>query len=58
MLTARGEECDRERGFETGADDYVTKPFSVTELLARVAALLRMRPKQVVRGTRDSFEAR
>jgi len=52
MLTARGEECDRVRGFETGADDYVTKPFSVTELLARVAALLRMRPMLVVRSTR------
>ena len=50
MLTARGEECDRARGFETGADDYVTKPFSVTELLARVAALL-MRPMLVVRST-------
>jgi len=50
MLTARGEECDRVRGFETGADDYVTKPFSVTELLARVAALL-MRPMLVVRST-------
>jgi two-component system, OmpR family, phosphate regulon response regulator PhoB len=58
MLTARGEECDRVRGFETGADDYVTKPFSVTELLARVAALLRMRPMLVVRGTGYSFEAR
>jgi two-component system, OmpR family, phosphate regulon response regulator PhoB len=45
MLTARGEESDRVRGFETGADDYVTKPFSVNELTARVAALLRrMRP--------------
>ena len=45
MLTARGEESDRVRGLETGADDYVTKPFSVNELTARVAALLRrMRP--------------
>jgi two-component system, OmpR family, phosphate regulon response regulator PhoB len=41
MLTARGEESDRVRGFDTGADDYVVKPFSVRELLARVAALLR-----------------
>ena len=41
MLTARGEESDRVRGFETGADDYVVKPFSVNELMARVAALLR-----------------
>src|ERR671911_2587700 len=41
MLTARGEEGDRVRGLATGADDYVTKPFSVPELLARVRALLR-----------------
>ncbi len=41
MLTARGEEADRIRGFTTGADDYVVKPFSVAELSARVEALLR-----------------
>ena len=41
MLTARGEESDRIRGLETGADDYVTKPFSPRELLARVGAVLR-----------------
>jgi two-component system phosphate regulon response regulator PhoB len=41
MLTARGEESDRIRGLDTGADDYVTKPFSTTELLARVRAVLR-----------------
>ncbi len=41
MLTARGEETDRIRGLETGADDYVTKPFSPRELLARVSAVLR-----------------
>jgi two-component system, OmpR family, phosphate regulon response regulator PhoB len=41
MLTARGEETDRIRGLETGADDYVTKPFSPRELMARVAAVLR-----------------
>jgi two-component system phosphate regulon response regulator PhoB len=41
MLTARGEETDRIRGFETGADDYVTKPFSPKELVARVAAVMR-----------------
>jgi len=40
MLTARKEETDKLRGFETGADDYVTKPFSVKELLARVKAIL------------------
>lgn len=41
MLTARGEEADRIRGLELGADDYLTKPFSPKELVARVAALLR-----------------
>lgn len=41
LLTARGEEGDRVRGLATGADDYVTKPFSVPELLARIRALLR-----------------
>jgi two-component system, OmpR family, phosphate regulon response regulator PhoB len=41
MLTARGEEADRVRGLATGADDYVVKPFSVAELMARVKALLR-----------------
>lgn len=41
MLTARGEESDRIRGLEVGADDYVTKPFSPRELMARVAAVLR-----------------
>ena len=41
MLTARGEETDRLRGLATGADDYIVKPFSVAEVLARVKALLR-----------------
>lgn len=41
MLTARGEEADRIRGLRTGADDYVTKPFSPGELIARVSAMLR-----------------
>jgi DNA-binding response OmpR family regulator len=41
MLTARAEETDRIAGFETGADDYVTKPFSPKELVARIGALLR-----------------
>jgi len=41
MLTARGEEGDRVRGLETGADDYVVKPYSPTEVVARVWALLR-----------------
>ena len=41
MLTARGEEADRLRGLATGADDYIVKPFSVAEVLARVKTLLR-----------------
>ncbi len=41
MLTARGEESDRVRGLDTGADDYLTKPFSMTELIARIRAVLR-----------------
>ncbi len=48
MLTARSEETDRIRGLETGADDYLTKPFSTAELLARVKAVLRrIRPALV-----------
>lgn len=41
MLTARGQEADKIRGFEVGADDYVTKPFSVGELMARIGAIFR-----------------
>ena len=41
MLTARGEEADKIRGLDTGADDYMTKPFSPSELIARIRALLR-----------------
>ena len=48
MLTARGEDSDRVRGLDTGADDYLTKPFSMNELLARVRAVLRrVRPALV-----------
>lgn len=48
MLTARGEESDRIRGLETGADDYIVKPYSVRELIARVRAMLRrVRPASV-----------
>jgi two-component system, OmpR family, phosphate regulon response regulator PhoB len=43
MLTARAEEADKLRGFDSGADDYITKPFSPKELLARMKALLRRR---------------
>ncbi|MFZ5616261.1 MAG: phosphate regulon transcriptional regulator PhoB [Pseudomonadota bacterium] len=48
MLTARSEEADRIRGLDTGADDYLTKPFSTAELIARVKAVLRrIRPALV-----------
>lgn len=46
LLTARGEEVDKILGLELGADDYVTKPFSVRELLARIRAILRRRPSE------------
>ena len=46
VLTARGEESDRVRGLRDGADDYVVKPFSVKELLARVEAVLRRSPER------------
>lgn len=48
MLTARGEESERVRGLSTGADDYVVKPFSTPELMARVKAMLRrVRPSSI-----------
>jgi two-component system phosphate regulon response regulator PhoB len=48
MLTARGEESDRVRGLSTGADDYLVKPFSMPELVARVKALLRRAKPEVL----------
>lgn len=48
MLTARNEEADRVRGFETGADDYVVKPFSVDELVARAGRLLQRSNPQLL----------
>ena len=48
MLTARGEESERVRGLATGADDYVVKPFSTPELMARVKALLRRTRPEVI----------
>ncbi len=48
MVTARGEEPDRIKGLERGADDYITKPFSIAELLARVNAVLRRYPRREV----------
>ncbi|ODT56789.1 hypothetical protein ABS71_21375 [bacterium SCN 62-11] len=55
MLTARGSEADRVLGFELGADDYVTKPFSLAELLGRIGALLR-RGVPVVETTRSRLQ--
>lgn len=55
MLSARSEEVDRVRGLETGADDYVVKPYSVIELMARVRAQLR-RTRPAAVGTRLEFE--
>jgi two-component system phosphate regulon response regulator PhoB len=55
MLTARGEESDRIRGLETGADDYVTNPFSPRELLARVSAVLR-RVRPALAGEHLSYD--
>ncbi len=50
MLTARGEEADRVRGLSTGADDYLVKPFSMPEFIARVKALLRRARPQTIAG--------
>lgn len=55
MLTAKGEEPDKLRGLEAGADDYVTKPFSPRELLARIKAVLRRAAPQM---TDDLIEAK
>jgi DNA-binding response OmpR family regulator len=55
MLTARSEEADRVTGLDVGADDYVTKPFSVRELMARVRALLRRTQVQAALPDELSF---
>jgi DNA-binding response OmpR family regulator len=55
MLTARGQEVDKVVGLELGADDYVTKPFSIRELLARVKAVLRRAQVPVKQQERYSF---
>ena len=56
LLTARGEESERVRGLATGADDYVVKPFSVPELLARVRALLRRSSPNRIADTLEAGE--
>ena len=53
ILTARGEEIEKVRGFRLGADDYVTKPFGLMELLARVAAHLRRQGTREPTGTKE-----
>ncbi len=58
MLTARGEEFDKVRGLRTGADDYVTKPFGLMELLARIEALLRRRVARSTNGGAGSLALR
>ena len=56
MLTARGEEVDRVVGLELGADDYVTKPFSMRELLARIRSLLRRASPPTSIGSQNESE--
>ncbi len=57
MLTARQDEVDRIAGLELGADDYVTKPFSFGELLARIRAILRRAERQPSGGSREILDA-
>ncbi len=56
MLTARGEESDKVKGLSYGADDYVTKPFSVPELVARIKALLRRANPTAGKGGELTFQ--
>ena len=55
MLTAKGETIDKVLGLKLGADDYLTKPFEVIELLARIEALLRRSPQQMLNNRSESF---
>jgi DNA-binding response OmpR family regulator len=55
MVTAKGEERDRVRGLDLGADDYIVKPFSATEILARVRAVLRRAQKASLGGQQSTF---
>lgn len=55
MLTAKGETIDKVLGLKLGADDYLTKPFEIIELLARVEALLRRSPQRTQNGRAETF---
>ncbi len=55
MLTAKGETIDKVLGLKLGADDYLTKPFEVIELMARIEALLRRSPQQTNGASHDAF---
>jgi len=57
MLTGRAEEADRVMGLELGADDYLTKPFSTRELLARIRTILRRRHAEVRQGKPEGIRA-
>src|SRR3954453_15279533 len=57
MLTARREEADKVLGLESGADDYLTKPFGIREFVARVRALLRRRPSRATAGHASAIVA-
>ena len=56
ILTAKAQETDKIRGLEAGADDYVTKPFSVAELIARINAIFRRQARMSPSGAEDTFE--
>jgi len=56
MLTAKGQEAEKVLGLEKGADDYVTKPFSTMELLARIQSLLRRHKREQVKAERFQFD--